>query len=124
MLTYATNVIQKKAMTELRDCTQRDIRKTLYISESVDALEQSIVDNIPAKANEEDSAFSDVDNDGFSPKMKAYLNKLSKLQKNILFAISEGYSNDEIIEKFHITPKEMSEAYSAIKSYRNVSILF
>ena len=124
LLTYATNVIQKKAMTELRDCTQRDIRKTLYISESVDALEQSIVDNIPANAIGSDSTFSDVDNEGFSPKMKAYLNRLSKIQKNILFAISEGYSNDEIIVKFHITQKEMADAYSAIKSYRNISILF
>lgn len=120
LLTYSTRVVSKKAMTELRDCTQRDIRKTLYVSESVDVLDKSIIDNIPIKC----PVFFESEREAFSPKMKAYLNRLSKLQKSILFAISEGYSNDEIMVKLQITPKEMSDAYSAIKSYRNISILF
>ena len=30
LLTFATGVVTKKAYTELRNCTQRDKRKTLY----------------------------------------------------------------------------------------------
>ena len=36
IFTYATGVITKKAMTELRNCTQRDKRKALHVSDSLD----------------------------------------------------------------------------------------
>ena len=117
LFTYATNVINKKAMTELRDCTQRNVRKVLFISDSVDALDKSIVDNIFYNSTEDDV-------EGLSEKMVLYLNRLSKLQRQVLFAISDGYNNDEIIIRLKITPKEMADACTAIKSYRNVSILF
>ena len=116
LFTYATNVINNKAMTELRDYTQRDVRKTLHISESMDALENSIIDNIPSKA--------DSGKEILSLKMEMYLNKLSKLQKQVLFAISEGFTNDEIIAGLHITSKEFTDACATIRAYRNVSVLF
>ena len=84
LLTYSTSVITKKAMTELRDCTRRDVRKTLFVSESVDVLDKSIIDNIPAKDSVNDLDFLELEKETFSPKMKAYLNRLSKLQKKIL----------------------------------------
>ena len=59
-----------------------------------------------------------------SEKMNRYLGKLSRLQRDILFAISEGFTDEEIIVGLKITAKELADAYSAIKSYRNVSILF
>lgn len=124
LFTYATNVINNKAMTELRDCTQRDVRKTLHISESMDALENTMIDNIPAKDDGFEMIFVESGKESFSPKMEMYLKKLSKVQKQILFAMSEGFSNEEIIAGLHITPKEMSDACLAIKSYRNISILF
>ena len=34
--TYATRVISQKALTELRNCTQRDKRKALYTADSLD----------------------------------------------------------------------------------------
>lgn len=114
LFTYSTKVITQKAMTELRDCTQRDKRKALYVAESVDALDNTIVERL---------ACNTIDDD-LSEKMKTYLGKLSKLQREVLFAMSEGYTNEEIVEGLKITPKEMTEACSAIKSYRNVSILF
>ena len=119
IFTYATEVITKKAMTELRNCTHRDKRRVLHIAESVDALDEDgskkIIDTI---------ADLDAPEDVLSEKMRLYLSKLSKLQRDILFAMSEGYTNDEIIKRFGITEKERTEALSAIKSYRNVSILY
>lgn len=113
--TYATRVITMKAQTELRDCTQRDRRKSLYISESIEALVEET--NEPIIAVEPPS-------DMLSDKMITYLNRLSKLQKQILFAVSEGYSSDEIKKAFGLSSKELSDAYASIKSYRNISILF
>ena len=117
IFTYATGVVTKKAMTELRNCTKRDKRKALHLAESVDALDKTIVESIPY-------AGSDSPKNVLSEKMKMYLNKLSKLQKDVLFATAEGYTNEEIISKLKITEKDRAEAYSAIKSYRNVSVLY
>ena len=117
IFTYATGVITKKAMTELRNCTKRDKRKALHIAESVDALDKNIVESIPY-------ACSDDTKEVLSDKMKTYLNKLSKLQKDVLFAMAQGYTNEEIVAKFKITEKDRAEACSAIKSYRNVSVLY
>lgn len=117
IFTYATGVISKKALTELRNCTRRDKRKVLHVAESVDALDHNIIENIPYFDSEESK-------DALSDKMKTYLARLSKLQKDVLYAMSEGYSNEEIVAGLKITEKERAEACSAIKSYRNVSILY
>lgn len=124
LFTYATNIINKKAMTELRNCTQRDVRKALYISDSVDALDKSIIENIPCNNIEDYIESIDLPEEIYSEKMIKYLNRLSKLQQKILFALSEGYTNEEIIIKFKLTATEMADAYKAIKSYRNVSVLY
>lgn len=114
LLTFSTKIICNKAMTELRDCTQREKRKALYLSENIDSLDKATTDDM----------FKNTEDDSLSDKMIRYLGRLSKLQKEILYAISEGYSSEEIIARLNITPKEMTEACTAIKSYRNVSILF
>lgn len=119
LFTYATNVISKKAMTELRDCTQRDVRKTLYVSDSVDALDNSIVDNLTYDNNSFDFL-----EDELSEKMVKYLNRLSKLQREILYALADGYTTNEIVIELNISQKEVFNACEAIKAYRNVSILF
>lgn len=121
LFTYATRVITQKAKTELRNCTQRDRRKALYISESIESLTEQ---NGLFLAIEGGFAISESPKDALSDKMVAYLKKLSKLQKRILFAMAEGYSNDEIIAELHITSKELTDACAALRSYRNVSLLY
>jgi DNA-binding CsgD family transcriptional regulator len=56
--------------------------------------------------------------------MVAYLKRLSKLQKKVLFAMAEGYSSDEIKKRLKITTKEFSDTCMALRSYRNVSLLY
>lgn len=124
IFTFSARVINQKAITELRNCTQRDKRKALYISESVDALDNSIIEHISYNTANEISLDFNLSEDDLSDKMKKYLGRLSKLQREILFALSDGYTNEEIIVRFKINAKEMAEAYSTIKAYRNVSILF
>ena len=122
LFTYATTVITQKAKTELRNCTQRDRRKALYVSESIESLtEQKGVSFLTIEGS---FTISESPKDALSDKMVAYLKKLSKLQKQILFAMAEGYSNDEIITALHITSRELADACAALRSYRNVSLLY
>lgn len=65
-----------------------------------------------------------VESETYSDKMIAYLKRLSKLQKQVLYAMSEGYSNDEIKKGLKITSKQLADACAALKSYRNVSLLY
>ena len=65
-----------------------------------------------------------VEPETYSDKMIAYLKRLSKLQKQVLYAMSEGYSNDEIKKGLKITSKQLADACAALKSYRNVSLLY
>lgn len=110
--TYASRVITQKAKTELRDCTQRDRRKVLHISQSFECLSEQI--DIPVPETK----------DSLSEKMTAYLKRLSTLQKQVLFAMAEGYSNDEIKARLHITSDDLANACAALRSYRNVSLLY
>lgn len=120
LFTYATRVITQKAKTELRNCTQRDRRKALHTSESIDFLIEQNVSFLGADDNFEILESKDV----LSDKMIAYLNRLSTLQKQVLYEMADGYSNDEIIIRLNITSNELADACAAIKSYRNVSLLY
>ena len=122
LFTYATRVLEQKAKTELRNCTRRDKRKVLYISESLYSLDAN--GNMLFDVIESELVDSKSSKDDLSDKMVAYLKRLSMMQKQVLFAISEGYSNDEIKRILNISTKELSDAYTAIKSYRNVSLLY
>lgn len=65
-----------------------------------------------------------VEIDAYSEKMVSYLKRLSKLQKQVLFAMAEGFSNEEIKRGLKISSKEFADACAALRSYRNVSILY
>lgn len=62
--------------------------------------------------------------DGYSKKMLQYLSRLSSLQKEVLRLNIAGYLPDEIREELHIDEKQYADCYAAIRSYRNVSVLF
>ena len=114
IFTYSTKVITQKAMTELRNCTQRDRRKALHTSESIDFLiEQN--DVLPF-AVDDNFEILESSNDSLSNKMVTYLNRLSTLQKQVLYAMADGYSNDEIKTNLNITSNELADAVLAIRS--------
>ena len=118
LFTYATKVISQKALTELRNCTQRDKRKVLHIAENIETLDVNLY-IIPNGIDEKS-----FDKDVLSDKMTAYLGRLSSLQKQVLFAMSDGYTNDEIKNILNISTKELTDAHVALKSHRNVSLLY
>lgn len=62
--------------------------------------------------------------EGYSKRMSLYLSRLSSLQKEVLRLNVAGYLPGEIREELHISEREYADCYTAIHSYRNVSILF
>lgn len=80
-------------------------------------------DMIPSETTIEKEIFEKGE-DGLSKKMLLYLNKLSALQKKVLWLIIAGYNPGEIKEELHINDKQYVSCISAIHSYRNISVLF
>lgn len=117
--TYLINCIIRKFKTRVtymnrqrRNCGSQDVSLDALIEER----DTSLI-NLIAVNNKEDS-------DVYSEKMTKYLGRLSKQQKRVLFAMSEGYSNEEIKRILKLTSKDFSDICDALKSYRNVSVLY
>ena len=82
----------------------------------------TIGDTIADKSTIE-KEFFEAREEGYSKKMSNYLGRLSPLQKEVLHLISIGFKPVEILEELHINQKLYNDCYSAIHSYRNISIL-
>lgn len=61
---------------------------------------------------------------GFSRGVLAYLDRLSDLQKEVLRLNMAGYLPGEVREELHISAKQYEDCYAAIRSYRNVQLIF
>ena len=70
-----------------------------------------------------ESQFFGENKEAYSKEMSEYLSRLSTLQQNVLYLISIGFTPNEIIGELHINKKMYEDCYSAIHSYRNISIL-
>ncbi len=56
----------------------------------------------------------------FSPEIKRYLGRLSKIQIRVLELMADGYSSEEIKSILHIDTKLYLDCIAAIRSYKNV----
>lgn len=61
--------------------------------------------------------------DVYSKAMNKYLNRLSKLQKEVLRFLSIGFSTQDIMKELHINEEQYADCYKAITSPRNKNIL-
>ena len=59
------------------------------------------------------------DEEELSPQMEEYLNGLSKVQRKILFLLSDGYTKDEIISMLKIDNFLYNDSMMAIKNEKN-----
>ena len=82
----------------------------------------TIGDTVAGKETIESQFFGE-NKEAYSKEMCEYLSRLSVLQQNVLYLISIGFTPNEIIGELHINKKMYDDCYSAIHSYRNVSIL-
>ena len=118
LFTYSTNVINKKAMTELRNCTQRDVRKALYVSDSVDALDKSIVDNISDSIDKkENSELSEL-------RVGSFINSLNNNQLRVLILKLLDFDNEDMAEMLKVPNKIIGQTLRSLKSTDVTRILF
>ena len=61
--------------------------------------------------------------DVYSKAMNRYLNRLSKLQKEVLRFLSIGFSTQDIMKELHISEEQFADCYKAIKAPRNKNVL-
>lgn len=88
-----------------------------------DENNSTIEDTIADEYSIEKEIFEENE-EGYSQQILMYLNKLSDFQKEVLELTITGYLPDEIREKLHMSEKEYSDCYAAIRSYKNISVLF
>ena len=77
--TFATRVITQKAKTELRNCTQRDKRKTLHVADSIDIPESPVI-NKPSEEKQEISELTEL-------RVGNFINSLNNNQLRILIKL-------------------------------------
>lgn len=106
----------------------REKRKADSMSISIDTLigddENTTVGDMIADDVTIEKELFEQKEEGYSRKILLYLSRLSGLQKEVLRLNIAGYLPNEIREELHISEKQYTDCFSAIHSYRNVSILF
>lgn len=114
----------KSEMTKRNREKRKADRMSISIDTPIGDEENSTLkDIIPDNVDIEKEIFEEKE-EGYSKKMMLYLNRLSSLQKEVLKLIIAGYSATEISNILHITDKQYADCQAAIRSYRNVSLLF
>lgn len=105
----------------------REKRKADRMSISIDTPigddENSTVGDMIAGDFSIEKELFDKNKDGYSNKTMQYLSRLSPVQKEVLRLSMAGYLPNEIREELHISEKQYTDCFSAIHSYKNVSIL-
>lgn len=118
-----TNKI-KTEMTRRNRYKRKADRMCVSIDTPIGEGENSkIADIIADKFDLEIEIFKERE-DSYSPKMLLYLSRLSVIQKEMLRLTIAGYLPGEIRDELHMTEKQYCDNYAAIRSYRNVSVLF
>lgn len=113
----------KSEMTRRNRKKRQADRLTISIDTPICEEEDvTLADTIPDKLDVESEIFGDR-NEGYSRRMLLYLFRLSKLQREVLELVTEGYLPGEIKQELHINEKQYSDCNAAIHSYRNVSVL-
>lgn len=84
----------------------------------------TLADVIPSPFDLEMELADEIGISSSGSKMEKYLEQLSNKQKKVAVYLSEGYKPPEIKEILHMSDKEYSDCMMAIKSYKNISILF
>ena len=124
---FLYSCLSNKIMSEITR-RNREKRKTDRMSISIDTPigddENSTIGDIIADDFSVEKEIFERDEEGYSERMLEYLSRLSSLQKEVLRFTIAGYLPAEIRQELHISEKQYADCYTAIHSYRNVSVLF
>ncbi|MCI8416408.1 MAG: hypothetical protein HFI33_02700 [Lachnospiraceae bacterium] len=125
--TFLYSCLLKRIKTEMtrrnREKRKAD-RMSISIDTPIDDDENSTVGDLIADDFMIEKELFEEKEEGYSKRMLMYLNKLSKMQKEVLELNVAGYLPNEIRKELQISEKEYADCYAAIHSYRNISVLF
>lgn len=117
--TFSTNVLNRKAKTELRSCSDVDKKSSLYLAISLnvpisDEEGGEKIMEIPAPQIQDDS---DIE------RIHRYLTKLSVTEKDIIIFKLLGFDENDIMRTMHIGKKKYLNAVKSMRIYEKASIL-
>ena len=116
ILTYSTRVITQKAKTELRNCTQRDKRKTLHISDSIDGDGSSAYEK-PAEEKQEMSELSEL-------RVGNFINSLNNNQLRILILSLLDFDMTDMPNMLNMSNQTMQSIANSLKDMNLTRVLY
>lgn len=123
---FLYSCLMNKFKTEMtrRNRIKRQSDKNSVSIESLISNEDGLtIGDILADKRTIEGEFFGEHQEAFSCEMQQYLDRLSILQRDVLYLISIGFTPSEIIGELHINKKMYDDCYNAIHSYRNIEIL-
>lgn len=114
--TFATRVITQKAKTELRNCTQRDKRKTLHTADSIESNDCPIYQT-PAEERQEISELSEHRVGGF-------INSLNNNQLRILILNLLGFDLTDMPNMLNMSNQTVCGVLNSLKDSDLTRILY
>lgn len=119
LFTFCTNVLNRKALTELNACGNTDKRAALYSAETLDVpvsdddntLKINIIPNF------------EVEDRSNKKNIRDYLTKLSRTEKDIIIFKVIGFDDEDIIDTLGITKQRYTDAVKSMQIYEKASLL-
>ena len=113
----------KSEMTKRNRLKRQADKNSVSMDTPIDEKENcTLADLISDDETVEKKIFENTEQ-GYSDRMRRYLNKLSTLEKRVLQYISVGYTVGDIIKELHIDQKTYENCHKSIYAYDNISIL-
>lgn len=117
------NRIKSEFTRRNRECRRAD-QMTVSLDMPIRARDPLTWGDVIADRFDMEQEVFERNEQGYSRKMALYLSRLSKTQREILRRMAAGYLPGEIQEELQISKRQFAECREAIRSYRNVSVLF
>ena len=114
--TYATRVITQKARTELRNCTQRDKRRTLHTADSIDG-NGCIAYQKPAEEKQEISELSEL-------RVGNFINSLNNNQLRILILTLLEFDTTDMPDMLNMSNQTMQSILNSLKDTDLTRVLY
>lgn len=126
IFTYATQVISKKALTELRNCTHRDKRKALYVADSLDlsigdhcsyTTRAETLPHIDDKDKENSSELSEL-------RVSNFINSLNNNQLRVLILSLLDFDTTDMPTMLNVSSKTASQIIRSLKDTDLTRVLY
>lgn len=114
--TFATRVITQKAKTELRNCTQRDKRKTLHTADSIESNDCAVYQT-PAEEKQEISELSEL-------RVGNFINSLNNNQLRILILNLLGFDVTDMPNMLNMSNQTMHNILNSLKDADLTRVLY